>query len=387
MAIAWQTPYGVLNTTGLLPLGLYPTYAAGTVAGDVTLIVLGQKPTAVNGGTLTTPAGFTLIGSITGATDGDTGGYGTTLGADRGNMNLYVLAEVATTSKSGRIDLVMTNTSSAYCYVARLSNATGLWNFAAVTGKDTTEGNVSVTFGSNPGVTAGDFLLAAFAIPTDVTTPAQFSAQTLTQTGITFSEITEVLEFDTDAGNDCGGFMVTATANSGTASAAPVLTATAGDITTNVRGPAIFVRLREVAGDITAPTLTSPTATTTGTTTASGTVSTNEANGTLYYLATTNATESVATVKAGSSQAVSATGVQNVSFTGLTGSTTYYAHYVHTDAANNDSARVSSASFTTWVVQIKYWTGSAWIQKPLKYWNGSSWITKTIKRWNGTSWV
>lgn len=101
-------------------------------------------------------------------------------------------------------------------------------------------------------------------------------------------------------------------------------------------------------GDTTAPTLTSPTGASTGSTTGSGTVSTNEANGTLYRLASTNATESAATVKAAAlSQAVSATGTQSVTFTGLTASTTYYAHYVHTDLAGNDSARVSSASFTT----------------------------------------
>jgi hypothetical protein len=101
-------------------------------------------------------------------------------------------------------------------------------------------------------------------------------------------------------------------------------------------------------GDTTAPTLTSPTGTQTGGTSASGTVTTNEANGTLFRLASINATESVATVKAANiTQAVTATGVQNVTFTGLSPSTTYFAHYVHTDAANNDSARVSSSSFTT----------------------------------------
>lgn len=100
--------------------------------------------------------------------------------------------------------------------------------------------------------------------------------------------------------------------------------------------------------DFLAPTLTSPTGTQTGSTTASGTVTTNENTGTLYRLASTNATETAATVKAATlTQAVSATGSQAVTFTGLSAGTTYYAHYVHTDAAGNDSARVSSASFTT----------------------------------------
>jgi hypothetical protein len=99
--------------------------------------------------------------------------------------------------------------------------------------------------------------------------------------------------------------------------------------------------------DTTPPVLTSPTGTKTGSTTADGTVITDEGNGTLYYLASTNATETAATIKTGSSQAVTATGSQAVSFTGLTASTLYYAHYVHDDAASNESNVVVSASFTT----------------------------------------
>ncbi|MEO7494713.1 MAG: hypothetical protein ABIT83_17505 [Massilia sp.] len=102
------------------------------------------------------------------------------------------------------------------------------------------------------------------------------------------------------------------------------------------------------AADTTAPTLTSPTGTSSGTTTANGAVTTNEGNGTLYYLASTNATETASTVKAsGLTLAISSTGSKSVSLTGLTSATTYYLHFVHRDAAGNDSSRVSSASFTT----------------------------------------
>lgn len=119
----------------------------------------------------------------------------------------------------------------------------------------------------------------------------------------------------------------------------------AGNNSTVLSGPSFTT---SAGGDTTPPTLTSPTGTATGSTTASGTVSTNEANGTLYYLATTNSTETAATVKAsGASQAVTATGTQNVSVTGLTASTNYYMHYVHRDAAGNDSTVSNSASFTT----------------------------------------
>jgi len=100
--------------------------------------------------------------------------------------------------------------------------------------------------------------------------------------------------------------------------------------------------------DTTAPTLSSPTGASTGTTTASGSVTTSEGNGTLYFLATVNATETAATVKAsGATQAINSTGSKAVSVTGLSANTTYYLHFVHRDAGGNDSARVSSTSFTT----------------------------------------
>lgn len=104
----------------------------------------------------------------------------------------------------------------------------------------------------------------------------------------------------------------------------------------------------EVGPDVTAPVLSSPTGTQTAYDTADGTVSTDEGNGTLYYYASQNASETASTIKAsGSSQAVVSSGVQNVSYTGLTESTTYYAHYVQDDSSSNESNVVVSASFTT----------------------------------------
>jgi hypothetical protein len=116
-------------------------------------------------------------------------------------------------------------------------------------------------------------------------------------------------------------------------------------------------------GDTTAPTLTSPDFTATGATTGTATVSTDEGNGTLFCVITTSATSpSVVQVKAGndhtgtaaafaagsgSGQAVSATGTQTVNVTGLTASTTYYAHFVHTDAAANDSTVSTDATGDT----------------------------------------
>lgn len=98
--------------------------------------------------------------------------------------------------------------------------------------------------------------------------------------------------------------------------------------------------------DVVAPILSLASALATGATTATGQVSTDE-TGTLYFYASENASETAGTIKAESSQAVTATGLQNVSFTGLTENTTYYAHFVQDDASSNESNVLTSASFTT----------------------------------------
>jgi hypothetical protein len=108
--------------------------------------------------------------------------------------------------------------------------------------------------------------------------------------------------------------------------------------------------------DTTPPTLTSPTGTG-GVLTCSGSVSTDEDNGTLYAVVTASSTApTAAQVKAGQdhtgsaalrvvSQAVSATGTQTIASGSVTAGTRYW-HYMHEDAAGNQSAVVSSASFT-----------------------------------------
>jgi uncharacterized repeat protein (TIGR02059 family) len=112
-------------------------------------------------------------------------------------------------------------------------------------------------------------------------------------------------------------------------------------------------------GDATAPVLSSPTAVG-GTTSGTGTltVSTDEGNGTLYWVVTTSSTSpTAAQVKAGQddlgatasdsgSSVVSATGVQTLTdaASGLAGDFPYYAHFMHEDAATNQSTVVSTAT-------------------------------------------
>lgn len=118
---------------------------------------------------------------------------------------------------------------------------------------------------------------------------------------------------------------------------------------------------RGKVSDVTAPTLSSPTDTASGTTTAALGVTTNEGNGTLYWVVSMSATPpSAAQVKAGNDhtgsaaadsglQAVSGTGVQSISggATGLSAGTTYYAHFMHEDAATIQSSVSTADGFTT----------------------------------------
>lgn len=113
------------------------------------------------------------------------------------------------------------------------------------------------------------------------------------------------------------------------------------------------------SGDATAPELTSPNASATGTTTADLAVTTDEDNGTLYAVVTTSATPpSAAQVKAGQDhasasatfaddQVIVSTGAKLFSATGLSAGTTYYAYFMHEDAATNQSDVAAASSFAT----------------------------------------
>jgi hypothetical protein len=138
--------------------------------------------------------------------------------------------------------------------------------------------------------------------------------------------------------------------DAGTALTGAELTYTATDVGGRARpaGAAWDIGPWEyIVVDTTAPILSVPSATATSATTASGSVATNEAGGTLYFIASSNASPLAATVKLGGSASVAATGAQNVIFTGLTASTTYYPSYLQRDASGNDSTVVTGAAFTT----------------------------------------
>ena len=112
--------------------------------------------------------------------------------------------------------------------------------------------------------------------------------------------------------------------------------------------------------DETAPILSDPSASETGATTAIASVTTDEGNGDLYVVITQSATPPTAQQVydgedhegnpadfAGSTEVTGVGVIGPVGIVGLDPETTYYAHFMHEDAAGNRSEVVSSASFET----------------------------------------
>ena len=135
------------------------------------------------------------------------------------------------------------------------------------------------------------------------------------------------------------------------------LTAVTADLRVGTGGDVYSITT--LSGDVTAPILSSPTDTANGPTAATGSVSTDEGNGTLFWVVSTSATAPTAAqviagqihtgaaASAAGSQTVSGTGVQNIAPSGLTASTAYWIHFAHRDAASNSSAVASGDGFTT----------------------------------------
>jgi hypothetical protein len=250
-AVASFGAAGAVAVSAASGASVAPVYpAAGTASRYTYLLIIGQKPTTANGGTVTTPTGWTQIGSKASG-----GGYVATLGADTGNTNLYVYAKDTITGSEAGTTLTVTVGDNNVCWgiLLRVDSDVDVsaWALALASGTRDTAPTAAtpftITMGSDPGVQSGDLVVGAMCIPTDVTTPAQFTAQGFTQTGVTFGAGTEIIEPDSTTGNDIGGDLAYAQATAGTSSAAPGFTQTAAATITNVRGPAVVVRVRATA--------------------------------------------------------------------------------------------------------------------------------------------
>lgn len=224
-----------------------PAYPSGILATDAVLLFVGQKPSTANGGTVTTPTGWTLRDELTAA-----GGYGATLGADTGNTNLRVYSwDTPVADQTGNLAVTLGVNNVSWAFMVRIPTAGGALRYGSADGQRTTAPTSPMSIALTDGSPAtafetGDLAIWAMCIPTDVTTPNQFSAQSISATGATFdTEVVELNEPDSTVGNDIGGYSAYTVVLSGSSTTAPTVTTNVGGTLTNVRGPVVLVRVRE----------------------------------------------------------------------------------------------------------------------------------------------
>lgn len=226
-----------------------PAYPASIVATDTLVLVLGMKPSTANSGSVTTPTGWTLRDSLTGA-----GGYGATLGADTGNTNLYIYTkDVVTAGLSGTVVVTIATNSVSWAVITRVPSTNGAFSYGSADGSRDTAPTAGVAFGvtltdASPttAFTSGDVAFWAMCIPTDIGAGAQFTVPTMAATGATFAAGVELREATSGTGNDIGGYLAYANCTAGASVVAPTATVTASGTVTNVRGPIVALRIREL---------------------------------------------------------------------------------------------------------------------------------------------
>jgi hypothetical protein len=222
-----------------------PSYPAGLAASNAIFCVVLGKPITANQATAPTmPAGWTLAQDNT-----DKGGSGATVGVDNGNLSVWVYRkDTVTGSETGTISITAGFVGAWIAAIIAVPSTGGVASVATAVAEDTTNGDLSLVFGSDPGVVAGDLAVTIFAANSDGPT---FSAWAYSQTGISaWGTIGSLVDQGTTAANDARLVVVSSLATSGTSSSAPTVTATVGGVTV-ARGPGIFLRLREASGGTT----------------------------------------------------------------------------------------------------------------------------------------
>lgn len=228
-----------------------PTHAAGT---QLILVAACKSATPANLNIqVTTPStGWEKIGSFA---DGTTGsGNGT------GSVTCAVFRRIAASSSETNPVVTWGGSETAAPGIAVAVGFTKggseVWLIPALVQAATNNATaISVTMGSNPGITAGDFGLGFHTTRDD----SALTVPTWTATGATLAAVTVFPGTPIASGtsNDMAGTGCYRSVTSGTASAAPVVTGTQAAAETGVTS---FIRLRVAAESPQAPTPASPTA-------------------------------------------------------------------------------------------------------------------------------
>ena len=241
------TPVYVTNTTDTYEARI--PYPANTKPGDLLVLVCGMKTAAApsadpGAGVVAEVAWDERLGNVVG------GGYGATHGNNTGDTLLSVWTRlVGESGEPTDVGCLLYGNNVAWFTIMHYRTKSKSYAVLAAKGQDTT-GNASfgATMETSMDVRARDELIAFGVIPTDVTTPAQFSSHAFTSNnGTTVAVASEITELDSSANNKIGGVIArTSVTGTGTGEATITYTATTGGTVTNARGPVGVLRIRPV---------------------------------------------------------------------------------------------------------------------------------------------
>lgn len=246
-----------------------PGAPASLASGDLIVLYVGNKYPS-NGPT--TPTGFTLLVQ-------QSGGNGSS-GVDAGNVYATVYYKISDgTESGGSFTVAVTSGNAVTARASRYTKAAAAsWDIAATSVAQNTPGVTwTATGAADPGVIAGDVMIAASVVNSDANTVTA-ATTSITQTGVTYGSLSERIDGVTASGDDIGLFVDEVTASSGTSSAAPVLAATMvpGTGTNDPAGATAFIRLRESNYGVLAVTNGADTLVATGTSTDNGVLAITE---------------------------------------------------------------------------------------------------------------
>ncbi len=226
----------VNGTAGATSLAL-PWPTAGSVAGNVrNLVVVALKPGAANTGSVSTPAGWTLVDNFIG------GGYGATLGTDTGNVHIYVFVLDGDNTAAGNLTVtVAPNGASgvASATFARFEKTTAVSWSAIVSARsentvDTTTPNYAPVSPFN--LTMGDVVFYGWSFAPSLGGATALNAGDASLAGL--SPSVAVGPFNTN------GFHVSCVQSARRARQGLVLPTYILTCPVNSRGPSLAVRLR-----------------------------------------------------------------------------------------------------------------------------------------------
>jgi len=237
--MAVPTVVGSGTATSNTGNSITPNWPAGLAAGDYVILEVAQK---YENRTVSTPSGFTFLGS-------HTGGAGAA-GVDTGNIKILVYGKEADGTESGTFTVSSTGgTASTFfgrTFAFRKSGGTTWSVGTAAIGADNSPGTLcSFTFDADPGIDTDDLCCVAWAVNSDAYT---HGTHTFAATGLTVGAVSVPGNDAVTAGNNLRAGFVKAPITAGPASAVATYTNTASSSGASApAGAAILVRLREVS--------------------------------------------------------------------------------------------------------------------------------------------